>query len=98
MIWSGTVKRDSPPGIAPKIIMFPTENHWRDGSRLIWIDQGLTYLKDHYRQWSVKSVAMPMLGCGLGGLNWNDVLPLIVEHFAEEELEVEVYTGYKKSP
>ena len=54
----------------PWVIFFPTKDHWRSKSRLEWIDAGLIYLKDHYREWKIKSVAMPQLGCGLGGLQW----------------------------
>lgn len=75
----------------PSVILFPTKDHWRGKSRLEWIDQGLTYLKDHYQQWGLKSVAMPQIGCGLGGLRWQDVLPLFEKYFANEPLEVEVY-------
>ncbi|MFC1937066.1 macro domain-containing protein [Chloroflexota bacterium] len=76
----------------PNIILFPTKDHWRGKSRLEWIDQGLAYLKDHYQQWGLKSVAMPQIGCGLGGLRWQeDVLPLIEKHLANEPLDVEVY-------
>ncbi len=75
----------------PHIILFPTKNHWRGKSRLEWIDMGLAYLKSHYQQWELKSVAMPPLGCGLGGLYWQDVQPLVEKHFSNEPLEIEVY-------
>ncbi len=36
---------------------------------------------------------MPKIGCGLGGLKWQDVLELINKHFANEGLDVEVYVS-----
>jgi O-acetyl-ADP-ribose deacetylase (regulator of RNase III) len=75
----------------PSIIMFPTKDHWRGKAKLEWIDQGLVYLKNHYREWRLRSVAMPQIGCGLGGLRWEDVSALVEKHFADEELKIEVY-------
>lgn len=73
------------------VILFPTKNDWRNKSRLEWIDKGLSYLKSHYKQWGLRSIAMPQLGCGLGGLDWELVRPLIEKYFHEEPLLVEVY-------
>jgi len=75
----------------PGIILFPTKIHWKDKSKLEWIDIGLYFLKQHYKVWKLTSVAMPQLGCGLGGLNWNDVKSLISNYFSQEDLLVEVY-------
>ena len=66
--------------IAPRwIINFPTKRHWRDASRLEDIQAGLVDLVDQLRQREISSVAVPALGCGLGGLDWKDVRPLIVD-------------------
>ncbi|MCD6230832.1 MAG: macro domain-containing protein [Dehalococcoidia bacterium] len=75
----------------PKIILFPTKNHWRGQSRIEWIEQGLSYLRDHYHQWGLKSIAMPQLGCGLGKLKWEDVKLVVEEYFSDEPLKIEVY-------
>lgn len=72
------------------VLHFPTKNHWRGKSRLAWIEAGLDYLKQHYATWGLKRIAMPQLGCGLGGLEWRDVRPLIDAAFAEEPLQVVV--------
>jgi O-acetyl-ADP-ribose deacetylase (regulator of RNase III) len=77
----------------PSIIMFPTKDHWRGKSRLEWIAQGLRYLQDHYRQWSLKFIAMPQIGCGLGGLQWEDVSALVNKRFGNEELDIDVYVN-----
>lgn len=59
------------------IINFPTKGHWRARSHLSDIQSGLTDLVKTIRELGIKSVAIPPLGCGHGGLNWNDVRPVI---------------------
>lgn len=55
------------------IINFPTKRHWRGKSRLVDIEAGLQALVDEIRRHEIRSIALPPLGSGLGGLNWNDV-------------------------
>ena len=59
------------------IINFPTKQHWRAPSKLEWIDQGLADLKKILTENQILSVAIPPLGCGLGGLDWQLVKPRI---------------------
>lgn len=59
------------------VFNFPTKKHWRSGSRLKDIAAGLESLVDEVRELGVTSVAIPALGCGNGGLAWEDVRPLI---------------------
>lgn len=62
------------PFPAPKyIINFPTKRHWRDASRIEDIESGLQDLKIVIAALNIKSIAIPPLGCGLGGLDWNKV-------------------------
>lgn len=61
------------------IINFPTKSHWRARSRLSDIKAGLADLRRVIRDYEITSIAVPPLGCGNGGLNWNDVQPLIEE-------------------
>lgn len=63
------------------IINFPTKGHWRDPSRLADIESGLTDLVTKVGQLSIQSIAIPPLGCGLGGLDWKDVRPRIEHAF-----------------
>lgn len=64
----------------PDIIHLATKRHWRDPSRLEYVEDGLVDLVEIVaRHGAIKSVAVPALGCGLGGLAWEDVEPLIVE-------------------
>jgi len=60
------------------IINFPTKQHWRDVSRLSDIQAGLADLADVVRAYRIRSIAVPALGCGLGGLDWDDVRPMII--------------------
>lgn len=65
------------------IINFPTKGHWRNTSVLADIDSGLKDLVSHIKALDIRSVAMPPLGCGNGGLNWAEVRPLIEAYFVK---------------
>jgi len=71
------------------IINFPTKRHWRERSRLSYIDEGLRDLVDQVRRLNIRSIAIPPLGCGNGGLEWDDVRPRI-ERAAAELANVDV--------
>jgi O-acetyl-ADP-ribose deacetylase (regulator of RNase III) len=59
------------------IINFPTKRHWRGKSRIEDIDAGLKALADEIRKRDIRSIAVPPLGSGLGGLDWTEVRPRI---------------------
>ena len=63
------------------IINFPTKRHWKAKSRIEDIDAGLTALVDVVRERDIHSIAIPPLGCGLGGLDWGEVRPRIETAF-----------------
>jgi O-acetyl-ADP-ribose deacetylase (regulator of RNase III) len=71
------------------IINFPTKRHWRGKSRLDDIEAGLKALVAEIRTRHIRSVAIPPLGSGLGGLSWKSVRPLI-ERAAAELPDVDV--------
>lgn len=64
------------------IINFPTKRHWRDRSRYEDIVLGVKALVEESRDRNIRSLAIPPLGCGLGGLNWPRVRVIIEEAFA----------------
>ena len=59
------------------IINFPTKRHWKGKSRIVDIEAGLVALAAEIKSRGIKSVAIPPLGAGLGGLDWDEVLPRI---------------------
>lgn len=61
------------------LINFPTKDHWRSNSKLEFIHDGLDDLVEQLKKLDIKSVAIPPLGCGNGGLDWAEVKPLIEE-------------------
>jgi O-acetyl-ADP-ribose deacetylase (regulator of RNase III) len=77
------------------IINFPTKKHWRNPSKLEWIEAGLKDLRRFLIEQKVQSVAIPALGAGLGGLDWKDVRRLIERELAGLETEIVVYEAMK---
>ena len=74
------------------VINFPTKSHWKGKSRIADIESGLQALVAEVRRLRLRSVAVPPLGCGLGGLEWEEVLPRIRQAFAElPDIRVLVY-------
>ena len=63
------------------VINFPTKTHWRSRSRMEYIDNGLKDLRKEIRNRGIRSIAIPALGCGLGGLSWDEVRPRIENAF-----------------
>ncbi|HEY5297265.1 MAG TPA: macro domain-containing protein [Verrucomicrobiae bacterium] len=59
------------------IINFPTKRHWRSPARMEDIQAGLSALVEEIQKRGIHSIAVPPLGCGNGGLNWENVLPVI---------------------
>ncbi len=64
------------------IINFPTKGHWRARSRIEDIEHGLDDLVTKVASLGIRSIAVPPLGCGNGGLNWSEVRPRIEQSFA----------------
>ena len=65
------------------VINFPTKRHWKGKSKLADIEAGLAALVDLVRQRHIRSIAIPPLGCGLGGLEWNEVRTRIERAFRD---------------
>lgn len=65
------------------IINFPTKRHWKNPCRIEDIETGLLALIETVKQFGIRSIAVPPLGCGNGGLAWSRVAPLIEAAFAQ---------------
>lgn len=74
------VHREDTPRL---IINFPTKRHWKGNSRIEDIKSGLKALIEVVKKEHIKSIAVPPLGCGNGGLDWAEVRPLIEQAFSE---------------
>ena len=79
------------------IINFPTKKHWRNPSKLEWIRDGLKDLREAILEREIKSIAVPPLGCGNGGLEWRDVKSLIAESLGSlSSVDVKVFAPTAK--
>lgn len=74
------------------IINFPTKRHWRGASKIEDVELGLSALVHDIKAKGIKSIAIPPLGSGLGGLDWADVRLLIEAALGDiDDVEVLVY-------
>lgn len=74
------------------IINFPTKRHWRGNSRVEDIESGLLALAQEIEARNIRSIAIPPLGSGLGGLNWADVRPRIEQALRDlNDLQIIVF-------
>jgi O-acetyl-ADP-ribose deacetylase (regulator of RNase III) len=88
----GLFVTERPDMLGPRfIINFATKQHWRQPSRLPWIKQGLAALRNEIVTRAIRSIAIPPLGAGNGGLDWQDVKPLIADALAGLDCNILVY-------
>jgi O-acetyl-ADP-ribose deacetylase (regulator of RNase III) len=80
------------------VLNFPTKRHWRQPSRLEDVKSGLEDLVRVLERLELRSVAVPPLGCGHGGLDWSIVCPIIVDHLGELDLDVRLYSPSSEGP
>ncbi|HEY0843646.1 type II toxin-antitoxin system antitoxin DNA ADP-ribosyl glycohydrolase DarG [Methylotenera sp.] len=83
----------------PKFIVnFPTKDHWRAKSKLEYISEGLDALVGDIKRYKIKSIALPPLGCGNGGLDWDVVRPIILEKLSVlDDVSVSIYAPLNES-
>lgn len=84
--------------IGPKwIVNFPTKQHWKADSRLEWIEEGLQDLRSFLIEQKVKSIAIPPLGAGNGGLDWDVVKQRIISALSDlDDVEILIYEPTKQ--
>lgn len=79
------------------VINLPTKDHWKDPSKIEYIRSGVADLVSAMKNFSIKSVAVPPLGCGCGMLDWNQVKSVIIEgleYLGHDGLVFEIYEPY----
>lgn len=79
------------------VVNFPTKGHWRAVSKLSDIEAGLDALVALIREWKIRSIAVPPLGCGNGQLDWDVVGPTLVRGLSRLEIPVELYVPHELS-
>ena len=77
-----------------KIINFPTKFHFKYPSQIEWIEQGLDYFVDNYKNWDIKSIAFPILGAMNGGLNPKEVEQIMIKYLSP--LDIDVYICHSR--
>ena len=75
-----------------RILLFPTKIHWRYPSKLDYVEQGLQTFAKKYEKYDIKSIAFPRLGCGNGGLDFdNHVRPIMEKYLSDINLDVRIH-------
>lgn len=72
-------------------LLFATKEHWKENSKLSYIVDGMAYVLEKYREWGISSLALPALGCGLGGLSWAEVGPIMCRTAQQMSIPVCIY-------
>ena len=79
------------PNAVKWFLLFATKRKWRENSRLEDIEGGLDWVQRNFKEQGIQSLAMPALGCGLGGLDWKDVGPLMCKYLHGIGIPVAIY-------
>jgi len=77
-----------------KILNFPTKQHWRSSSKIEYIQDGLDWFVQNYKELGITSIAFPPLGCGNGGLDWETVGPLMYKELKDLPIDIEIYAPF----
>ena len=73
------------------ILNFPTKEHWRNPSKMEYIEKGLMAFQRKYADYNITSIAFPKLGCGNGELDWEQVKPLMEKYLKELPIDIYIY-------
>lgn len=77
---------------APWLLNFATKQHWENPSKLEWIEAGLQEFVNTYKGKGITSVAFPLLGTHLGGLDTAAIQQLMDTYLSQCDINVEIYT------
>lgn len=78
------------------IVCLPTKRHWRNPSKLEWIEEAMESLANGIGRYHITSLAIPALGCGEGRLGWDEVYPVIQRYMNAVEIPVMVFLPFRK--
>ncbi len=73
------------------VLNFATKKHWRNPSKLDYVRHGLMEFRAKYTDWGIREIAFPRLGCGNGGLDWDVVRPMMLEHLCNLPITVYIH-------
>lgn len=73
------------------VLNFPTKIHWRNPSKIEWIEAGLQKFVANYKSLDISEVSFPRLGCGNGDLDWNEVRPLMEKYLGDLSIPVFIH-------
>ena len=73
------------------VLNFPTKKHWRQQSKLTYVEAGLEKFVAQFEQRGMQEIAFPRLGCGNGGLDWDDVRPLMERYLSPLPIPVFIH-------
>jgi O-acetyl-ADP-ribose deacetylase (regulator of RNase III) len=75
----------------PWILNFPTKEHWRNPSKISYIEAGLKKFVEKYEEQGITEISFPRLGCGNGGLDWDNVRPLMEQYLGKLPIQVYIH-------
>lgn len=73
------------------VLLFPTKKHWRNPSKIEYIESGLKKFVENYDRLGIESIAFPKLGCGNGNLDWNIVKPIMEKYLKPLPINIYIY-------
>jgi O-acetyl-ADP-ribose deacetylase (regulator of RNase III) len=73
------------------VLLFPTKKHWRNPSKIEYIESGLKKFVENYERLGIESIAFPKLGCGNGNLDWNIVKPIMEKYLKPLPINIYIY-------
>lgn len=77
------------------VLNFPTKIHWRNPSKIEWVEAGLEKFVSAYKDQEIREISFPRLGCGNGGLKWSDVRPLMERYLSRVDIPIYIHDFQK---
>ena len=73
------------------VLNFPTKVHWKNASRIEWIEQGLAKFVAAFSSQGITEISFPRLGCGNGNLEWDEVRPVMEKHLSKISIPIYIH-------